>query len=665
MIRTIPRLFFVSAIALFLQFAGSSIATVSAYGNEVRATHIVISEYCSATDEYAANQLAYFCQLQTNQYFQIVRQKDDPQSIHNAIVIGKAGRDLTPEESWCDLEDDGFIIRTSGSNLIITGEGDSGTLYGVNRFAELFLGIRWYVPHNSGFIRHSDIDSQLVRKDGDALLFSTIRRKETPSFQVRFIGKNSWSTFNGGNLSPDLDHKGGHSSAHLYQAKSFHTFSVFLSPENYYDSNPEYFPLINGGRRKYAPKFGRKLGMTYGNQICTSNPAVIKEVSKNISKVLDTDKSIRMIALSPNDGLGFCQCDTCRQLDESTTDPLQKYSRRILTFYNQVAGQVAKRHPAVIVLGGAYGPYTAPPRDHSLKAHPNLAIIVAHYSGCQAHGITDPSCPPNQRFAKLLRQWDQISSKLFVYEYLYKVDWFGVQWPVVTSLANNLRFFKKLGIDGVFSQYSGRNQWTNLPGYYAGLKLLWDVDTDLDKLWNDLCHDLYGPLAANHMLRFYQTLETAMTNSSHHFSGNADNIIHILTPDLIHRCNASLGLAKDLATDSNELVRIEKVIKSFDYTTRIYDYMVLKNSMYHAKTISDLKSRHTESRKELDKLIDCLNKKRAQFDGIVDIKGILDNPRGFYLSGESHKLEKAYSSIQNRLQNKAHQARKNPAPATP
>ena len=43
-----------------------------------------------------------------------------------------------------DLREDGFMTKTTGKKLIITGGAGKGTLYGVYTFLEKYLGCRMY-----------------------------------------------------------------------------------------------------------------------------------------------------------------------------------------------------------------------------------------------------------------------------------------------------------------------------------------------------------------------------------------------------------------------------------------------------------------------------------------------------------------------------------------
>ena len=64
------------------------------------------------------------------------------------IVLGQNERldELCTDINYQSLKEDGFVIRTDSSRLIIAGGNEKGTLYGVYSFLEKYLGCRMYTP---------------------------------------------------------------------------------------------------------------------------------------------------------------------------------------------------------------------------------------------------------------------------------------------------------------------------------------------------------------------------------------------------------------------------------------------------------------------------------------------------------------------------------------
>ena len=97
----------------------------------------------------------------------------------------------------------------------------------------------------------------------------------------------------------------------------------------------------------------------------------------NMIAELDRDPSIDIISLAPNDGGGFCMCETCASLDKDR-DWWATYSDRLAPFNNAVAKIVGKTYPDVLIKVGAYALYVRYPADPDYVPEPNLAYQTCH-----------------------------------------------------------------------------------------------------------------------------------------------------------------------------------------------------------------------------------------------------------------------------------------------
>ena len=296
----------------------------------------------------------------------------------------------------------------------------------------------------------------------------------------------------------------------------FHTFIKLIPPEKYHAEHPEYFALVKGKREVTDSK-------SHGNQLCTSNPDVIREVAKNMIAVLDKEPDIEIITLSPNDGGGFCECDKCRALDEPDRDWFAKYSRRLAIFNNEVAKIVKQKHPKVLIKVGAYAMYARPPLDEDYKPEDNLFLQLCHLYFCHNHPLGSDSCKagetykpkgefqPNQEFCKILDQWLELSPHLFIYEY-YSIGGMArakLPWPLVHTMRSDIPYYRDRGVEGFYTQLSG-DLWHRLGlNYYMAAKLCWNTNLDVDALLEDYFDKFYGP-ASEPMKRYFMAMEESM-----------------------------------------------------------------------------------------------------------------------------------------------------------
>lgn len=249
----------------------------------------------------------------------------------------------------------GEAVRSIPGGLIVLGRNDLGTLFGVYELLERYFDVRWFM---GGSELIEEVGEHVPRCEG--LQMGTVDLVVKPSFGVRWVGNGQWALRQRMNAYV----KAGDRHVGVNWKWNFHTFCELMSPDDYYDEHPEYFAMVNGQRTVTDSSSHHE------NQLCTSNPEVIREVAKNLIAVLDAEPDIEIIALSPNDGGGFCQCDECRALDEPGRDWFAKYSRRLAIFNNEVARIVRQKHPDVLIKVGAYAMYARPLLDAVMESRP-------------------------------------------------------------------------------------------------------------------------------------------------------------------------------------------------------------------------------------------------------------------------------------------------------
>jgi len=478
-------------------------------------------------------------------------------AVSSTIRLGRACKDLKNKPTG-----DGFTIETHGNTLCIAGGNQRGTLYGVYAFLEDQLGIRWFMPGEIGE----------VVPETKAIAIPPLNRHEQPDFEYRWIGRNNdWVARNRNNVGiPDI-------GIQIY--RSAHTFRKFLDPAKYFKEHPEWFALVDGERRHFTKSHHR-------NQICTSNPEAIQEVIKNMRRFLDENPEYTVITLFPNDGMGFCECEHCKALDEPEWAPVEEVnrharalgfralgalSRRLVIFNNAVAKALHESHPRVMVKVGAYSCYTSPPKDPKIKHLENVIVQICH-SWCQNHAIADPNCSINADFRKSIEGWSAITpGGVMLYEYYWKCAQCELPFPIIHAMRKDYPYFKKVGVRGVYTQYT-RNWGTLTLPYYIPTRLLWNADADVDKLLQDFYTKFYGPAAAP-MKRYYERLEKASIDSGLHFSPPYFRFPEAFTGACLQDCQRFLDEAKGLADSETIRKRIDIAQLSLSYTKLVMDYV--------------------------------------------------------------------------------------------
>ncbi len=114
---------------------------------------IVLPAQASPSERHAASELQSYLEQASGARLPLV--DDTAPGQQHEILLGNNSRlaDLGLVINWKKLGKEGFTIKTRGGKLIIAGDGQRGTMYGVYTFLENYLGFRWFtskitrVPH--------------------------------------------------------------------------------------------------------------------------------------------------------------------------------------------------------------------------------------------------------------------------------------------------------------------------------------------------------------------------------------------------------------------------------------------------------------------------------------------------------------------------------------
>lgn len=470
------------SLALLLAFASPHlIADVALFENGQSPYQIVLAAKSSAAERYAAEELQRYFERITGAKLPIVT--DDQPRKDEEIVLGAAklpeGAAKPSESAQPGL--DGFTLRTAGKRLLISGIGPRGTLYGVYALLEDNLGVRWYTP-----------DFEHVPQL-DRVALGELNITETPALEYREV---FWSEFMhnadfaarhrlNGNSYPLTDKHGGRMAVYF---PFVHSFDMLVPPE-LYDAHPEYFPLIDGKRKKgYV-------------QRCLTNADVLRMSTEVVLKWIKEHPEANIISVSQNDTFNNCQCPDCKAIDDAEGSP----AGSLFKFVNAIAEAVEKEHPNVRIDTLAYQYTRKPPK--TIRPHKNVIVRLCSIECCFAHPFDDCSAKENGRFVDDIKAWEPVAPLLYVWDYTTNFGQYQQPFPNFEVLQPNVQFFVKHGVKGLFEQgnYSGggHGEMEPLRGYLLA-KLLWNPNVDVQKITDEFLNAYYGKSAGK--MREYMML---------------------------------------------------------------------------------------------------------------------------------------------------------------
>ena len=442
------------------------------------------------------------------------------------------------------LRDEEWVVKSFGRNIVISGGGTRGTLYGVYNFLEKQCGIRWWNPEEEYVPETKSLSlSALDMRGKPVFIYRNVYRWPMADDMGRFAARSR------------INHNGPNRIASQYGGafyygppKHVHTFDEYIPEAKYRKEHPEYFALV-GGERK---------GGNFRGQLCLSNPEVrtvfLNRLYRNIRAgrhmaVFYETAEPRLYDISQNDDAKPCSCPGCLAQIEK-----HGYSGQILLFVNSLAREVRKTHPDIMLTTLAYG-YSLPPPKDDIRAEDNVIVKIcrsATNAGVSIHHRD------NAVFADTLRTWKKHAANLFVWDYAVSY-WDGIKGlPFASELSyqEKHRFYHANSVTGVFweHEYPHLADMYDLKVYLEA-RLMENPDLDFDGLLGDFMEKYYGS-AGKYVYAYRKRIDRAMLENKGYIGGNPRLCtFEYLDENTMLECHELMDQAEKAVKDSPLFVR--------------------------------------------------------------------------------------------------------------
>lgn len=402
-------------------------------------------------------------------------------------------------EKASHVDREAFDIIAAPERLVISASSSIGLQHGVYHFLETAFGIRWLWPGDSGTV--------IPRIQNAHWPLGTVRHE--PAWRWRRLGTEGalWRE----NSSMLAEMKFGHvSTATLRDLRTWqrrnrlgglniadgHRWAQICPPDVYGKSHPEYFALVDG-QRDCEFHNGK-----HGNQLCGSNPDVIKLVAEYVINQFRTRHELDGFSIAANDGLGFCQCDACRAIDswagenrheEDIFDRTTQEGKteldlctiyqaaitdRMFLFANKVAELVEQEFPGKLLLVLIYSVYRQPPRR--VRLHKN---VIAQFCTMSFSHVDSAVAEKETATLETLGNYTQ---KRGIYDYFVNGSNGSMPRGFARTVHSCLNRYYELGAR-YFATQSGLDFATGGFAYYMAAKCLWAPTTDYQAVMDDYC----------------------------------------------------------------------------------------------------------------------------------------------------------------------------------
>jgi len=403
-----------------------------------------------------------------------------------------------------------FRVVVSPTGIGLLGETDEAASYAVYELLDE-LGCRWHMPGELGEL---------------------VPRRATIAFPERDVtivprtaSRNIW-------YADDAYRRRNRLGGFAYSAG--HALEGYVTKEQL-ERHPEWNAEIGGTRALHR--------CDVGYRICWANAEVAGAVADTIIANLDKNPATPCVSISPGDGVDFCECAQCKELDTGDWDAslnCVSITDRYIHFCNRVAERVVARHPNVKLGFLAYVQFTRPPLRE--KLHPALIPQLAPITYCRAHTVDDGNCSSRQTLRGILEGWGKACRNMAMYEYAYHLAEVSAPCPMI---ARNVRELPLQYANGVtmWTPETLPSFDTGLPGLWLGIRMAWSADADPTAILDEFHADFYGA-ASSAMRAYWDAVDGAWTTVPEH-AGSCFGYMSRFTPDrladLRQRMDAALA----------------------------------------------------------------------------------------------------------------------------
>lgn len=454
------------------------------------------------------------------------------------VVLGRGqiAEKLGVAPTDAELGEQGCLIRTVGPHLVIAGTPWRGTLYGVRRFLERELGIRWHAP---GVTKTPKLRDLTIRPVDELIQPAFLWRRTSyawPGGDAEFRSRRGENSGSGGKDDP------------LGEQYAFdgqcHSYFRYISPDEFFDVHPEYFSMINGKRIRLE------------TQLCLSNPEVLDIVTQRMLARMKSHPHFRQYNFSQMDWYNNCECEKCRAINERYGTP----GGTQYWFVNELAKRTSKVYPDKLIGTLAYMYTEEPPKG--MVMHPNVAVWLCHmYPCCDSHPIA--TCPYNADYLRRARAWSEICSHLYIWHYIVNFAHYYNPFPNLRAMAADMKFYRDLGAEGIYAQAmsagGGGGEFSLLRAYYV-TELLKDPDQDADAVIRDFLDGYYGA-AAEPIWKYIALLHDKVDKEDIHMHLYTNPAMGYLTDEVMAGANALFDEAEAAVKEDPELLERVRVAR--------------------------------------------------------------------------------------------------------
>jgi len=205
------------------------------------------------------------------------------------------------------------------------------------------------------------------------------------------------------------------------------------------------------------------------NQLCFSSLLLFNLTSEYIRDNFG-DRDYRFMIM-PEDNNLVCMCPACAELGNTENNSTPSVVRFV--------GKLAVKFPKQQFFITAYGTTVALPKHRLPK---NVNVFLSTIDLPRGIELTNDQIE-TQSFKKQIEEWKYKTENIYLWDYASNFDDYLTPLPVLYGMQKQFKFFKKLGVKGIFINGSGYDYtpFDNVKTFVLAA-LMMNVNVDVDEL---------------------------------------------------------------------------------------------------------------------------------------------------------------------------------------
>lgn len=478
-----------------------------------------------------------------------------------------------------EIKSNGYVIKTAGKSIIVTGGKDLGTLFGAYGLLEVLFGYEYYFQDAEGN------DCYYIEKN--------VTQKNLPIIDVF--------------ENPDFDHAiAGYmpmhvnaSEAHKMRMETINEVYITGSGISYVHNTLQYLPT---SRYKESHPDWYSLD---GTQLCYTArgdakefEALTSELSKVMIQAIEEQPDSEIITLTQMDEPIWCECTACRAMKTEYNTDAASCIKLINAVADKIEAWRAENAPErkITVVMFAYTATENPPvvkdengnwkaKDDSVKLRDNVCLLFAPiYSVSFNHNMQDEV---NKKAEDQMRGWEACADHVSVWSYSAMFYNYFMPYDTYAASQNQYKRWLDAGALWIFDNA----QWdTTAPLGFSCLKAYlnsvwsWNVNKNYNELVDGFFENYFGS-ASGSMRKFYDELRiwlksrdesgmNGLTGGSHAEWDNAENWSKPLLDRWLGYCEAAKEEIADML--SSDPQRYAAICNRIDIEGMMPRYMLLE-----------------------------------------------------------------------------------------